>query len=151
MSECRSCGRPIKWEQNPKTERWVPYDPDGECHFTTCPGKPRKGSKKELEDQIVELTKQLEQRDQTIQEMERRESGYRHQLAEQKRAFDEGLEQYGWIDQYTATPWIQVVNYAKAVHRAREQRTGRVRQNMDNLWRAVKRLVEAEERMKKKR
>lgn len=34
---CRSCGAPVAWDRNPKTDKPHPYNPDGTSHFSTCP------------------------------------------------------------------------------------------------------------------
>lgn len=40
MGKCKSCDAEIVWEKT-ENEKWIPMDPDGHCHFDTCPDAPK--------------------------------------------------------------------------------------------------------------
>lgn len=36
MAKCKRCGATIKFVKT-ENDKWIPMDPDGTCHFDTCP------------------------------------------------------------------------------------------------------------------
>ena len=142
MSKCKVCKKTLTWRQNEETERWVPFDPNGDCHLMTCKGIPPRGSKKQLEEKIDKLADAL-------QKAEDKLANEKYWRERDKEEHYKQVAQYKHLEVYLLVPWQNVINVARALGRAKLNNTGKVNHHVARIKTAALILLEAENRRKK--
>lgn len=129
VRRCKHCGLPIRWVQN-VAGNWIPYQPrKNQIHWEVCKGEPEKDTPLALKARIAELETEL------------------FKARHARRDFQREVPSHTI---YATVQNLQLINTAKAWHRAYEKGSGRTEFHKKRVLAAIARFIDAEQRDKSK-